>query len=148
MIIFTVNPTESIEEKKKTLKTHKRLARLLDTRVFIYLNEKNLSLTSAWKSLSCVWLLATLGSLSLLQGDLPNLGIEPSSPALQADSLPAEPQGKPKNTEWVAYPFSSRSSQPRNQNGSPALQVREAPDFCVWSTYVEGLGQDLPSFRK
>ena len=28
-------------------------------------------------------------------GDLPNPGIEPSSPALQADSLPAEPQGKP-----------------------------------------------------
>ena len=31
-------------------------------------------------------------------GELPNLGIEPRSPALQADSLPAEPQGKPKNT--------------------------------------------------
>ena len=31
-------------------------------------------------------------------GDLPNPGIEPKSPTLQADSLPAEPQGKPKNT--------------------------------------------------
>ena len=31
-------------------------------------------------------------------GDLPNPGIEPRSPALQADSLPAEPQGKCKNT--------------------------------------------------
>ena len=30
--------------------------------------------------------------------DLPNPGIEPRSPALQADSSPAEPQGKPKNT--------------------------------------------------
>ena len=28
--------------------------------------------------------------------DLPNPGIEPRSPALQADSLPAEPPGKPK----------------------------------------------------
>jgi len=28
----------------------------------------------------------------------PNPGIEPRSPTLQADSLPAEPQGKPKNT--------------------------------------------------
>ena len=27
-------------------------------------------------------------------GDLPNPGIEPRSPALHADSLPAEPQGK------------------------------------------------------
>ena len=32
-------------------------------------------------------------------GDLPNPGIKPRSPALQVESLPAEPQGKPKNTE-------------------------------------------------
>ena len=31
-----------------------------------------------------------VGSISLLQGDLPNPGIKPRSP----DSLPAEPQGK------------------------------------------------------
>ena len=31
-------------------------------------------------------------------GDLPNPGIEPRSPALQADSLPSEPPRKPKNT--------------------------------------------------
>ena len=30
-------------------------------------------------------------------GDLPNPGIEPGSPALQADSLPAEPPGKPSH---------------------------------------------------
>ena len=30
--------------------------------------------------------------------DLPKPGIEPQSPTLQADSLPTEPQGKPKNT--------------------------------------------------
>ena len=29
-------------------------------------------------------------------GDLPSLGTEPGSPALQADSLPTELQGKPK----------------------------------------------------
>ena len=29
-------------------------------------------------------------------GDLPNPEIKPTSPALQADSLPAEPPGKPK----------------------------------------------------
>ena len=31
-------------------------------------------------------------------GNLPNPGIEPRSPTLQADSLQAEPQEKPKNT--------------------------------------------------
>ena len=35
-----------------------------------------------------------VSSLSLFSGDLPNPGIEPRSPALQADSLLAEPQGK------------------------------------------------------
>ena len=34
----------------------------------------------------------------LSPGDLPNPGIQSSSPALQADSLPPEPPGKPMNT--------------------------------------------------
>ena len=36
-----------------------------------------------------------VGSLSLLQGELPDPGIELGSPALQVDSIPAEPPGKP-----------------------------------------------------
>ena len=36
-----------------------------------------------------------LGSLSLLQGNLPDPGIKLRSPVLWANSLPAEPQGKP-----------------------------------------------------
>ena len=31
-------------------------------------------------------------------GDLPNPGIKPRTPTLEADSLPAESPGKPKNT--------------------------------------------------
>ena len=46
-----------------------------------------------------------VGSLSLLQGDLPNAGIEPRSPTLQVDSLPAEPQGKPENTRLGSLPL-------------------------------------------
>ena len=57
-------------------------------------------------------------------GDLPNPQIELRSPTLQADSLPAEPQGKPKNTGWVAYPFSSESSQPRGQTGVSCIADR------------------------
>ena len=37
------------------------------------------------------------GRLFLSLGDLPNPGMEPRSPTLQADSLPAEPQEKPIN---------------------------------------------------
>ena len=49
---------------------------------------------------------AGVGSLSLLQGIFPAPGkIEPRSPALQTDSLPAEPPGKPENTGVGSLPF-------------------------------------------
>ena len=65
-----------------------------------------------WKLFSHVWLFATPWTVvhGILQarildgesfpspGDLPNPGIEPRYPTLRAESLPAEPQGKPKNT--------------------------------------------------
>ena len=35
-----------------------------------------------------------------LLGDLPDPGIEPRSSAMQADSLPSEPPGKPKLGWW------------------------------------------------
>ena len=50
-------------------------------------------------------------------GDFPNPGIKPRPPALQEDSLPVEPPGKPKNTGMGSYSFSSKSSRPRNQTG-------------------------------
>ena len=56
-----------------------------------------------------------VGSCSLLQGIFPTQGSNPGLPTLQADSLPAEPQGKPKNTGVGSLSFSSGSSQPRNQ---------------------------------
>ena len=38
-----------------------------------------------------------VGGHALLQGNLPNPGVELRSPALQVDSLPSEPPEKPKN---------------------------------------------------
>ena len=77
-------------------------------------------------------------------GDLPNPGTEPASPALQADSLPAEPPGKslcrvhffPCNlkyclvlSKWTEYP------QPRTElkvvPGSPVRWMKQ-PDFLRW----------------
>ena len=48
------------------------------------------------------------GSLSLLQGGLLNPGIEPRSPALQADSLPAEPPARPLPAEGRAKATAGR----------------------------------------
>ena len=57
------------------------------------------------------------GVLQALLRDLPNLGLKPRSPTLQADSLPTEHQGSLKILEWVAYPFFRGSSLPKNQTG-------------------------------
>ena len=72
-----------------------------------------ISHSSKWKLLSSVQLFATPWTTESMEfsrpeywsgtpfpspGDLPNPGIKPRSPTLQVDSLPTEPQGKPKNT--------------------------------------------------
>ena len=50
------------------------------------------------------------------------------SPALQVDSLPAEPQGKPKNTGVCSHSLLQQIfSGPGIKPGSPALQVNSLP---------------------
>ena len=60
--------------------------------------------------------------------DLPNPGIEPSTPALQVGSLLTEPPGKPKNTEsgW-SIPSSGDLPDPGIKPGSPAFQEDSLP---------------------
>ena len=69
-----------------------------------------------------------VGSLSLLQGIFPTQG---SNPGLlhcrQILYQLSHYWGSPRILEWVAYPFSSRSSWLRNRMGSPALQAYSSP---------------------
>ena len=74
--------------------------------------------------------------------DLPNPGIGPRSPALQADSLPSEPPGKPKNGVDTGVGNLSLPN-PGIEPGSPALQVDSLPAerpgkpyVCVGDIYV------------
>ena len=69
----------------------------------------------------------------------PNPGIEPRSPTLQVDSLPAESPGNPRILEWVAFPFSRGSSWPRNWTGSPALQADSLPTELWGKLWCLGL---------
>ena len=59
---------------------------------------------------------------SLLRGIFPTWG---SNPGLLYCRL--RHNGRPRILEWVAYPFSSRSSNPGIEPGSPALQVDTLP---------------------
>ena len=56
-----------------------------------------------------------VGSLSLLQGIFSTQGSNPGLPHCQQILYQLSHKGSPRILEWVAYPFSSRSSRPRNQ---------------------------------
>ena len=58
-----------------------------------------------------------MGSCSLLQGIFPTQGSNPGLPHCRQILYQLRHQGSPRILEWVAYPFSSGSSRPRNQTG-------------------------------
>ena len=60
-------------------------------------------------------------------GDLPNPGIEPRPPALQADYLPAEPPRKPKNTRVGSLSFL--------QGIFPTRELNQGIQQCRWILY-------------
>ena len=100
-----------------------------------------------WKSLSCVWLFATpwtvthQAPLSMefsrqeywsglpfpSPGYLPNPGIEPGSPALQANSVPSESLGKPlKEVAWSINAYTLTRRVPVQ----PSLVIQSCPTLC------------------
>ena len=75
---------------------------------------------------------------------LPNPEIEPRSLALQADSLPAEPQGKPKNTrmdslsllQWIFPTQGSNQGLHHCRRILHQLSYQEAHCFCQVTSVV------------
>ena len=58
-----------------------------------------------------------VGSLSLLQGIFPTQELNPGLSHCRQILYQLSHKGSPRILEWIAYPFSSGSSQPRNQTG-------------------------------
>ena len=105
-----------------------------------------------WKSLSRVWLFATAWAIQSMEfssseywvffpsgypfpspGDLPNPGIEPRSSALQEESLPAKPQGKPFSVVKLCPTLFSNSC-PFSWWCHPTISSSAAPfSFCLLS---------------
>ena len=67
-------------------------------------------------------------------GDLPNRGIKPRSPTLQADSLPAEAQGNPKNAENPVYSHGLNGLFPDDAPQSLGLH---SPLFSLHDRFLE-----------
>ena len=68
-----------------------------------------------------------VGSLSLLQRIFPTQESNPGLPHCRRIRYQLSHKGSPRILEWVAYPFSSRSSRPKKERGSPVLQVDSLP---------------------
>ena len=68
-----------------------------------------------------------MGSLSLLQGIFPTQGSNPGLPHCRWILYQLSHRGSPRILEWVAYPFSSGSSQPRNRTRIRILHCRQIP---------------------
>ena len=76
-----------------------------------------------------------VGSLSLLQGIFPTQGSNSGLPHYRWILHQLSHRGSPRILEWVAYPFSNRSSQPRNWTRSPALHTDSLPTE-LWGKHI------------
>ena len=72
-----------------------------------------------------------VGSLSLLQGIFPTQGLNPGLPHCREILYQLSPKESPRILEWVAYPFSSRSSQPRNWTGVSCIAGRFFTNWAI-----------------
>ena len=79
-----------------------------------------------------------VGSLSFLQGIFPTQGLNPGLPHCKVIFFyQLSHKGSPRILEWVAFPFASGSSRPRNWTGVSCIAgrfftnwaIREAPDI-------------------
>ena len=68
-----------------------------------------------------------MGSHSILQGIVPTQGSNPGLPHCRWILYQLSHKGSPRILERVAYPFSSGSSDPGIEPGSPALQADSLP---------------------
>ena len=106
----------SRRSKKKVVKETMRCKRK-NTGIWfkkMYLNTR-LNIISPW---------ATLPIWALLQEIFPTQGSNPGLSHCRQILYHLSHPGSPRILEWVAYPFSSRSSQPRSQTGVSCLAGR------------------------
>ena len=84
-----------------------------------------------------------VGSLSLLQGIFPTQGLNPGFPHCRQILYQLSHKGSPRILKWVAYPFSSGSSWPRNRTAVSCIAGRFFTNWVI----REALNPILPSAK-
>ena len=72
-----------------------------------------------------------VGSLSLLQGIFPTQGLNRGLPHCRWVLYQLSHKRSPRILEWVAYPFSSRSSRPWNRTGVSCIASRFFTNWAI-----------------
>ena len=86
------------------------------------------------------------GQLFPSPGDLSNPGIKPRTPTLQADSLPAEPPGKPRNTGVGSLALLQRIFPTQGSNGGCTHCRRTlCQPSCAWIIQLKEEAEQAPS---
>ena len=84
-----------------------------------------------------------VGSLSLIQGISPIQGLNPGLSHCRQILYQLSHKGRPRILEWVAYPFSRGSSQPRNRTGVSCIVGKMFAKcllmWLVWDCIFQGV---------
>ena len=77
-----------------------------------------------------------VGSLSLLQGIFPTQGSNPGPPHCRWILSWLSHEGSPRRLEWIAYPFSRGSSQPRDWTRVSFIADRFFTNWAIRETHM------------
>ena len=77
-----------------------------------------------------------VGSLSFLQGIFPTQGSNPGLPHCRLILYQLSHKGSPRMLKWVAYPFSSGSSQSRNRTGVSCIADRFSTNWAIGEAHI------------
>ena len=88
-----------------------------------------------------------VGSRSLLQGIFPIQGLNPGLPHCMQILYQLSYQGSPI-PEWVAYPFSSRSSPPRSGTRVSCIAGRCFTSWATWKAHLRAQISPKKACRK
>ena len=86
-----------------------------------------------------------VGCHFLLQEIFPTQRLNPGLPCCRQILYPLSHQGSPRILEWVAYPFSRGSSQPRNRTQVSHIAGRVFTLWAIRETQEYWSGQPIPS---
>ena len=132
-----------IKKAKFRNKTMKKIILLVPFEKWKWKSLSRVVSDSLWPPWNSPGQITGVGSLSLLQGIFPTQGSNPGLSHCRRILHQLSYKGSPRILEWVAYPFSSRSSWPRNWTRVSCISGRFFTNWAMREalTLIQGLSE-------